>query len=340
MKRVIQVIENLRGGGAERVTIELHKAFRQAGVDAGIYLLNPAKTQYTLPEGVAQVAAHAVVERLEKEQPDLILAHMQPAAQLLQPLKGAPNLFFVVHTALASRLARKSFWSRFRQRRQLRRLYQGANIVTVSKGVATEITDTLGIDPERIEAIYNPFDFEEIRMRAEAPFQSDYRYILNIGTLNGVKRQDILLRAFARLDSELHLVILGEGRKRQSLERLARKLEIEERVHLPGWVENPYPYLKHAELFTLSSEAEGLSMVLIEALGTGTPAVSTDAPHGPSEILTGPLSHYLARVNDPNDLARKMADALQAYPPISEAYLTPFAAEESVRRYLSLIDCV
>jgi len=80
-------------------------------------------------------------------------------------------------------------------------------------------------------------------------------------------------------------MILGEGEERPKLEALVRDLGLEKDVALPGFVDNPYKYMKRAALFVLSSRWEGLPTVLIEALALGTPVVSTDCPSGPREIL-------------------------------------------------------
>jgi glycosyltransferase involved in cell wall biosynthesis len=98
---------------------------------------------------------------------------------------------------------------------------------------------------------------------------------------------DILLPAFAELVQkglDLHLLILGEGEERASLEDMARRLGVSNRVFMPGFQKNPYPFFTRAEVFVLSSRYEGLGNVLIEAMALGLPVISTDCPHGPREI--------------------------------------------------------
>lgn len=80
-------------------------------------------------------------------------------------------------------------------------------------------------------------------------------------------------------------MILGEGELRGELEALARTLELEQDVALPGFVDTPFAYMLRASVFVLSSAWEGFGSVLVEAMACGTPVVSTNCSSGPSEIL-------------------------------------------------------
>jgi len=171
--------------------------------------------------------------------------------------------------------------------------------------------------PERIKVIANPVtvsvaDGHEDR-RSSPQFHFDGPYICAIGRLTEQKGFDVLLDAFARLpDRSLNLAILGEGQLRENLEEQALQLGIADRVHLPGFSNQPRKVLQDAELFVLSSRWEGLPIVLLEALATGTPIVSTDCPGEPrSVLLDGALGH-LVPTEDPEAMATAIAEALHA----------------------------
>jgi glycosyltransferase involved in cell wall biosynthesis len=85
---------------------------------------------------------------------------------------------------------------------------------------------------------------------------------------------------------------------------------VDEDVAFPGFVDDPFPYMKGAGLFVLSSRWEGLPNVLIQALAVGAPAVATDCPSGPREILDGGRYGRLAPVDDEAALARAMEEEL------------------------------
>ncbi len=132
--------------------------------------------------------------------------------------------------------------------------------------------------------------------------------VLGIGRLTKQKEFVTLLRSFAQVRTHCaaRLMVLGEGEDRLSLEALINDLGLSECVALPGFVKNPYPYLRAASVFALSSAWEGLPTVLIEALALGTPIVSTNCPSGPSEILNGGQHGALIPVGD----SEAMADAI------------------------------
>ncbi len=97
--------------------------------------------------------------------------------------------------------------------------------------------------------------------------------------------------------------------------------------------------MARAELLVLSSDFEGLGMVLLEAMACGTPVVSTDCPHGPNELLTGPLAGWLVPPGDPHALAERIHQALEARIDVRDApILAEVDAERVARRYLDLVD--
>ncbi|MFP4285468.1 MAG: glycosyltransferase [Desulfovermiculus sp.] len=163
-------------------------------------------------------------------------------------------------------------------------------------------------------------------------------FICSAGRLAEPKGFDILLSAFARLkDTRLHLVILGEGELRESLTRQAEDLGIEDRVHMPGFVQNPMAVVRQSEVFVLSSRWEGFGNVLVEALATGVPVVSTDCPGAPRDILENGAHGHLVSHDDPDALAAGISRALEnpaGTPERRKARAEDFSAEKIARKYL------
>jgi glycosyltransferase involved in cell wall biosynthesis len=135
-------------------------------------------------------------------------------------------------------------------------------------------------------------------------------------------------------------MILGEGRQRGRLERLAGELGVADDVALPGFVDNPYAYMRGARLFVLSSRfGEGSPNVLTEALAVGTPVVSTDCPSGPREILQDGRYGRLVSVGDAAALAEAILAALDE--PVDRELLrgaaAPYAVERAAEEYLEVM---
>lgn len=338
MKKVVQIIGNLRGGGAERVCLELHRGLLKLGHDSKIYITDDTKVDYETDENVIAIEKENIISTIRESSPDLIIGHMQNSAQLLQPIKKEKNVFFVFHNTLSEKLKMRNFFSAMKEKHKLNKTYQDANIVAVSKGVEKDVVDTLNIACHSITTIYNPFDKQRILDLSNEQIELDFNYIINVASLNKVKRQDLLLKAYSKLNTDLHLVILGKGRQLENLKNLAHQLGVGKKVHFLGWVPNPYKFMKHADLYVLSSDVEGFGMVLVESLILNTPVVSTDCPSGPNEILIDSLKPYLSNLDDVDDLKSKIELALSNYPKIEPYFTDRFEYTQIASEYIGLIE--
>jgi len=220
-------------------------------------------------------------------------------------------------------------------------------IIAVSSGVAKDFSQRFHVSLNKMKVIYNPFLLEEIieksKQETECPcFISNIPVILGVGRLNKQKDFPTLLKAFALVRKEIdsRLVILGEGEERKNLEQLAKELGIDESLWMPGFVDNPYKYMRKASVFVLSSIYEGLPTVLIEALALGCPVVSTDCPSGPSEILENGRYGKLVPVGDIEALASAILETIKM--PLPKEFLQErakdFSLNNAVIKYLDLIE--
>jgi glycosyltransferase involved in cell wall biosynthesis len=212
----------------------------------------------------------------------------------------------------------------------LRHCYARADsIIAASRGVAEDATAFLGLDPRRLHVVYNPVHVTGLARVIEEPLRHPWfapgaaPVLLGIGRLVGQKNFPLLVEAFAKVRQRIdaRLVIIGGDESssdqmahRQHLQTLAVDLGVGDDVELPGYQPNPYPYLKAAGVFVLSSDYEGFGNVLIEALLTGCPVVSTDCPSGPSEILDNGRYGMLVPVDDADCLADAIVESLAAEP--------------------------
>ena len=138
------------------------------------------------------------------------------------------------------------------------------------------------------------------------------KYILNIGRLVKQKNQFFLINVFKKIlqfNSDLILVILGEGELENELKNLAKKLNIEKKILFLGHVDNVFKYLKNAKYFVLTSKWEDPGFVLLESAFTRTPIISSDCPNGPREILDNGNGGFLFKSDDTESFLKVFNDA-------------------------------
>ncbi len=286
-----------------------------------------------------------VADYVRKETPDCVLPALpngKVVATLLAKslLVSFPVVIPVVHLDLENR--------RLRDKVRYRTLMAHSDhIIAVSEGVRHSVSSKAGVPKERITTIYNPVVTPRLEVLSrEIP---DHPWlagagppvILSAGRFVQVKDFPTLIRAFHKLSLVIpsRLILLGDGSQRKDLTALLRRLDLEDRVSMPGWVDNPYAFMARASLFALSSRMEGLPTVLIEALACGCPCVSTDCPSGPAEILEGGRIGCLVPVADVEALAEAMRLTLDDPPPktLLLKRAEHFSAENSVAIYERLI---
>ncbi|MBV7410319.1 glycosyltransferase [Maritimibacter sp. DP1N21-5] len=162
-------------------------------------------------------------------------------------------------------------------------------VIAVSEGVADDLVENFAVARDRTRVIGNPIDGAALAKAAQETPAIDLppRYILAVGRMVVNKNFEMLLHGYAKARPEADLVILGDGPEREALERLVTTLGLDGRVHMPGFVKNPYPVMAGAEALVSCSNAEGFPNTIIEAMALATPVIATDCPSGPSVVLRG-----------------------------------------------------
>jgi len=295
---------------------------------------------------------------IEEHRPDVILSALSYAnlAAIWAKQMSHSRVPIVVseRNALSTYCAAPANYRKWRWRylpEVVRRTYPGADaIVAVSEHVAGELTDSVGLKAGSVRTIHNPVVDDTVRAKAQMIpdhpwFAADaVPVVLGVGRLANQKDFATLVRAFAqvRKHRQARLVILGEGRLRKDLEKLADKLGIRADVDLPGFVANPFQYMARAAVLVSSSVFEGLPGVLIQALACGCPVVSTDCPGGSAEVLAHGKYGALVDIGDAGAMARAIMAELDN-PTARDILLhraEDFSVEGAARHYLELLEAV
>ena len=360
-KRITFFMDALHGGGAEKAVVNLLKGLAQQNefdldlvlaTKEGPYLdLVPKEVRIVdLKKSRTITATFPLMSYLRKNRPWALIGnmgHVNVVATLAKELAQIKTKLVLVEQNTIS--ANKSKSKRAELVHLLMKwLYSRADAVAgVSAGVARDLEQYLGLEKETVKILNNPVVNEDLIERSQARLDHPWFAVdrppvfLAVGRLNPQKDFPNLLNAFAlvRKQKDARLIILGEGEERQSLEAIIDSLGVTEDVLMPGFVNNPYAYMRQANCFVLSSRQEGLPTVLIEAMACGCPVVATDCPSGPEEILESGVYGSLVPVEDSEALAQGMLEIIST--PTNTELLTQRANEYSTKKvvstYLSLL---
>jgi sugar transferase (PEP-CTERM/EpsH1 system associated) len=188
-------------------------------------------------------------------------------------------------------------------------------ITCVSQQVADFAVNHIGIPRHKIIVIPNgielpdfehPFDTAQIRSELELPV--DQVLVGTIARLDPVKRLDILLHALRSLPN-VYAVIIGDGPERARLTALSEGLGLVDRVHFAGHQGNVWPWLAALDVFALSSDWEGMSNALLEAMAAGLPVVATAVGGTPDVVMDGATGLLVPR-RDPAALVEALASLM------------------------------
>lgn len=164
-----------------------------------------------------------------------------------------------------------------------RKIYEKFDvIVPVSEACKDQFVRKFG-NTYPLQVVRNPMPVSDIIAKSKEftpQFASDRINFVCVGRLVEQKGFDRLIEATARakmmLDVAFHIYVIGEGPARRELENRISELGLEQDITLCGFLDNPYPYMKEANVFFLSSRDESFSLVVGESLILGTPAIATD----------------------------------------------------------------
>jgi len=296
-------------GGSVFSQLILAKEFSMRGAEVKIIVNRHHDTE--IDPGVPVIALDAKYGDLQRplqlkkmvqlEKPDAIFANMKPqmiTLGLARLLTGKSETIFAGIDRMADHGLYLAGKLKYIPKRFFTRFAYGKldHIVAISEFVRNDIHETYWLSKDKMSVIYNAVELDEIRAKAEqglpdkdAALFDTREVMINVGRLTTQKAQHHLINVLAFLKDKrpnLDLVILGEGRMKDDLKKLAAELGIADRVHLLGHRDNPFSYIARAKLFALSSIHEAFGRVVLESMALRTPVIAFDAPGGHVELLS------------------------------------------------------
>ena len=189
-------------------------------------------------------------------------------------------------------------------------------IVALSEGVRLDINHRTKIEMSNIEVIYNPINLDSIMIRKREKLPPKYEAefadknitkLINVGHLEEQKGHDVLIKSVKLINEfDFKLYIIGEGSKRHYLEKLINKLDLQDKVVLLGFQDNPYNFRHKSDMFILSSLWEGFGHVIVEAMACELPVISSDCKSGPNEIINDNFDGMLCKTGSHKDMKQKI----------------------------------
>jgi glycosyltransferase involved in cell wall biosynthesis len=358
--RIAFLVHSFDDGGVERMLVNTARTLDGCGVRVD-FLIDHRRHPYVdlLPASVQLIelgisrhdVRNTLTSYLAQEQPKYLISAKISDDELALDARdraGVPvQVLLRVGNPLVNRLHQHTCnplvrWARLRT---LKRLYARADgYIAVTRGIAEELAEHLAPPGKPIYVLPNPSITDDLFSRARVepkhPWfaKGEPPVIMGTGGLRRQKDFGTLVRAFAIVRKTLpcRLLILGKGRQRDRLLRLARRLGIADHVQLMGFQENPHTFIARAACFVTSSRWEGAANVLVEAAALGTPIVSTACPSGPSDILGNGRFGVLVPVGDASAMARAIVQVLQKplLPEVTRQAAEPYTAERSATAYI------
>jgi glycosyltransferase involved in cell wall biosynthesis len=329
--KVMFLVGSLGTGGAERFVANAAINLDKSQFEVLVALYRDDR-QYAIPKDVKVKilgkykpidnlkAAWRFKKWIDREKPDVVLSAWSVpnifTAETLRWTKHKPKwVARIANDPTKQELGLYGRWAAMSYRK-------ADKIICVANGLKDTFVEKYPFCADKTDVLLNAVDAETIKNKAnehivlepkiQAAIDNNRQIIMAVGRLEPQKRFDLLIEAHSRLDSSNRplLVIMGEGSLRGELENQIKEKQTSDDVLLPGFVENPHARLKHATVFVLCSDYEGMSNALLEAQALGLPTIATDCPFGSSEIIENEFNGLLILKNNIEILVKSLSKIL------------------------------
>jgi glycosyltransferase involved in cell wall biosynthesis len=331
MRKILFILPNLSGGGAERVIVHICQSLEKGKYDIILALFQKQGVYFNLlPKYIRLIDLNIprirnslprLITLIRDEKPDFVFSTLTDINMVL----GFLGFFFHKFYLIIRESNIISLLKRSRIRRIIYKLcIQNANIVVAqSNDMIRDLTENFKCNIRKIIKINNPVNIDYIESvinePLDIPFKSDRIILLAIGRLEYQKGFDMLLHTFSQLPNknDYQVVILGNGSMKEQLKKQSCEEGINDLVCFGNFVFNPYKYMAKADFLISSSRFEGFPNVVIEALACGTPVISNLYPGGINEIINDNVGEIID-ISDVNLFKKALSkkydhDAIKLY---------------------------
>lgn len=316
--RVLFATATTKGGGAERMLFNIIRSLDQQH-DKRLFITSDEKVPDIYANDVAAINAHkkhamssfrCMLKELHDYKPHHVFTTSSNVGYMLVLAKKLLRAKFKIYIRCAvppSELYQHDFKTKILNQ-VIRMTYNSADfIIAQTEYSRIDLIKHYALNPQKVQTIRNIVDTDFVNQQSVTGSATELKpsnyNIVAAGALYSVKGFDILIDSIADCiaGTDRHLYILGEERYeagyKQFLSDRITERGLESHIHLLGHKENPYPYLRQADLFVMSSRKEGFPNVVLEALTLGTPVIATDVVDWKGVILEG-KNGFIANKNN------------------------------------------
>ena len=322
-KSILFILPDLNAGGAERIVTTIANHLPREKFSPSILLLRKEGLYLDFLQNDVEIidiktprirhALKPILKQIRKRKPDIVFSgYGEVNAYLSLFIKLFPKTKFIARET--------NVVSQHVTRREILFFYKFYNnynkIICQSDDMMNDLVENFKIKKDKLIKINNPVDFSFIEEKLEnatkpESYREGYKNIVAIGNLSSRKGFDNLLKVFEKLKKHnVFLHILGDGRDKELLHQMKDNLELEN-VIFHGVQKNPYPFLKFADLFVLSSRYEGFPNVLLEAGACGTYALANNCKGGINEIIQPKINGEISDIENHEVFAAKIVEILE-----------------------------
>lgn len=352
MKTILFILPDLNMGGAERIITLLINNLDKNKFTPKLLLMRKEGYYLELLDKNIEIidiktsrirnAFFPIIKVLRTLKPDIVFGGWGEVSAYLAPIiPFFPKIRFIARET--------NIVSQHVTRPEIRFFYRFYNnfdtVIAQSDDMKNDLINNLKIHEEKIIKINNPVDVDAVEAKSlepmNFPFFEDYKNVVAIGNLSYRKGFDNLLKVFSYLKNEnIFLYIIGEGDDKEKLIELKDSLQIKN-VKFLGKITNPYPYLKNADLFILSSRYEGFPNVLLEAGATGTFSLANNCKGGINEIIEENVNGRIISIEDHKNFAEEIKITLnKKYDKnrIKNSIINRFSKDKIIHQYEKILE--
>lgn len=350
--KILFIVPSMRGGGAERVISTLLQHIDKDKFDLNLALITKeGKFLDDIPNHVNLIdldtkrvrkSIFKIIKTINSLKPDIVfstLGHLNLLISIIRPFLSNKIVFIGRESNTVSVINKQSKYPKLFDFLYNNFYNNFDHIVAQAEYMKKDLVENYQIKSEKISVINNPIDFENIKklsnISSKELFDKSKINLLAVGRLSHQKGFDTLLEIMKELDEKYFLSILGQGPDEEKLKSTIKEFSLESKVQLLGFQDNPYIYMKQADIFVLSSRFEGFPNVVLEANTCGTTVIAFDCPGGTNEIIINGENGYLVKCQDKNDFIDKLKN-ISLQKEINLNLLNKYEVSEIINQYTNL----